>query len=162
MNDFDEVQRGAGLTLADAARGWLGTPYQHAQRTRGVAVDCVNLVLGAAEEAGLFDWAEWDGPRQYSPWVNAAQLQVQIDRLLQELPANAELWPGDVLLLTVGGAAQHVGVYAELAGRGRVVHASLTDGCVVEHDYERFWRARTVRCYRWRIPWRCELGVDRG
>jgi len=163
MADFEDVRRGAGLALADAARCWLGTPYQHAQRVKGVAVDCVGLVLCAAEEAGLFRWEEWDGPRQYSPWVNSGQLQAQIGRLLCPLPDDAELWTGDVLLFQIGGAAQHVGIYRapkhSQGGRARLIHACMSVGRVVEHDYERFWKARTVARHRWRIPWLDDLEV---
>ena len=159
-SDYEGVRRGAGLALFAAARGWLGTPYEHAQRVKGVAVDCVGLVLCAAVEAGLMQWEEWDGPTQYSPWVNAEQLAAQMGRLLRPLAADEELWTGDVLLFTVGSSAQHVGVFGDARlGRPRpsVVHASLTDGRVVEHDYERFWRGRTAGRHRWRIGWLDEL-----
>ena len=142
-----------GKRLFAAARTWLNTPYQHAQRVKGVGVDCVGLVLAAAEEAGLFDPADWDVPTQYSPWVNAAQLQAQIDRFLRPLRDKEPLQSGDVLLLDIDGSAQHVAIYGEpRPGRPRatIVHASLSVGRVIEHGYERFWEDRTVARYRLR------------
>ena len=45
--------------LVACARGWIGTPYVHQHRTRGHAVDCVGLIIGAGLEAGVLPtWTE--------------------------------------------------------------------------------------------------------
>lgn len=42
-------------SLISAARGWVGTPYHHRARIKGVGVDCGQLVIAALIEAGLMD-----------------------------------------------------------------------------------------------------------
>jgi hypothetical protein len=39
--------------VATQARAWIGTPFAHQHRARGVGVDCVGLVIGVARELGL-------------------------------------------------------------------------------------------------------------
>jgi cell wall-associated NlpC family hydrolase len=44
------IERSAIVT---AARSWLGTPYRHQHRERGVGVDCAGLVIGVARQLGI-------------------------------------------------------------------------------------------------------------
>ncbi|MEX0971532.1 MAG: NlpC/P60 family protein [Paracoccaceae bacterium] len=43
LNDMD-------ARICAAARGWIGTPYHHAQSARGLGCDCVGLLVGVYEE----------------------------------------------------------------------------------------------------------------
>lgn len=153
----DDLRYVQGVALYAAARAWLGTPYLHAQRSRGVGVDCVNLVVCAAVDAGLMRWDEWDLPIQYSAWVNADNLRTQIERLLDPVPSpedGGERWTGDVILLRIRSSNQHVALYKaadDRTLRPRILHASMSDGKVVETDYEKSWRSRTVARFRWKL-----------
>ena len=44
-----------GNRLAESALLWLGTPYHHNAKIRGVGVDCARFVIGACEDAGLLE-----------------------------------------------------------------------------------------------------------
>lgn len=160
----------AGDLLVEAARGWLNTPYMHAQRLKGVGVDCIGLVAASAIEIGLISEAE--APRQYSPQPNVKELRSHLDRLFYEIQ-ECDLVTGDLLLFDIAGSHQHVGLYAARRPGfrdGSVIHAYQTVGRVCEHDYEKFWRRRTVTRMRWRAWHRdqerardaCGLGASVG
>jgi len=115
-----------GLLIANEAREWIGTPWRHNQRVKGIGVDCVGLAMAVAEVAGVYlDYGNYERrPRQ--------------DSLYQTLLSCPELspkeWvcdrePGDLLLLRVGRSLCHVGI---VTTNDTYVHASQTAGKVVE------------------------------
>jgi cell wall-associated NlpC family hydrolase len=47
--------------IVAAARSWLGTPWRHQGRLKGIAVDCGGLIIGVGRELRLLDF----GTRAY-------------------------------------------------------------------------------------------------
>lgn len=39
--------------IVDEARSWVGTPFRHQARIKGLGVDCVGLLVGVGEVLGL-------------------------------------------------------------------------------------------------------------
>ncbi|MGB0749047.1 MAG: C40 family peptidase [Magnetospiraceae bacterium] len=91
------------------ARDWIGTPFQHQGRLKGVGVDCAGLVIGVTRELGL---APEDRPTYgHAPdrYVLGEMLDRQA-RLKGRDGACAE--PGDLLLFWVSDRRypQHLGI----------------------------------------------------
>lgn len=124
------------------ARTWLGTPWQHQQRLRGQAVDCVGLIIGVARAVGLVA-PDWD-VTGYSRTPDGTLLQL-CDQHLQRIDRSA-LQPGDVVAVAMDVDPQHLGIVADYRHGGlSVIHAASHHGRVVEHrlmfDRAFFFRA---------------------
>lgn len=141
-----------GVTRADIvaeARGWLGTPWRHQQRTRGVAVDCAGLVIGVARTLGLVarGW-NVDG---YARVPDGRSLLEQCDAAMRRI-ALAAIAPGDVLVLAVESQPRHIAIAAPYVHGGlSIIHAqdsrNPARACVVEHRLAPALRARVVAAY---------------
>lgn len=129
------------------ARTWVGTPYQHQARLRGVGVDCAGLVIGVARELGLIapDWdvtgysAQPDGSSLIG-WCGSAMAEVK----------REDMQPGDVVVVAFDRAPGHMGFVADyLHGGLSIIHAlNGSSQRVVETRLE-FTRAmRFIRAYK--------------
>jgi NlpC/P60 family putative phage cell wall peptidase len=118
-----------------AARAWVGTPYVHQARQRGIGCDCLGLILGL--------WEEFHGPLPELPpaytadWGEAAgaeRLWKAAERYLLPKPLS-EAAPGDIVLFRMrdGGVAKHLGVQSGTDGDARFVHAYSGRGVVESH-----------------------------
>lgn len=104
------------------ARGWLGTPFHHQARLKGVGVDCIGLVIGVARALALVPAAFDVGgyPRQPDGRTlvdTAARHMTRIDR--------TDMQPGDVVAVSFGGDPQHFGIVAPYTHGGlSIIHAA--------------------------------------
>ena len=102
------------------ATSWLGTPFRHAARIKGVGVDCGQLLIAVYSEAGVL--ADFT-PEDYQPdWF----LHRSRERYLEELTKRADpvehpYEVGDVLTYRYGRAVSHAGIYV---GDGWLIHAN--------------------------------------
>jgi len=116
--------------IADAARGWVGTPFQHQQRERGVAVDCAGLVIGVARELGLVE-PSFD-VNGYSRLPDGQTLLEHCRRWMREVARDA-MSVGDVLVVRFDREPQHFGFLVDYRHGGlAIVHAATKYGRVVE------------------------------
>lgn len=121
------------------ARTWLGSPYHHQGRLKGVGVDCIGLLVGVASELGL---DVRNVPTNYSRSPDS-------DRLFREIATSGHLEetsdpkPGDVVFMKVYGQPTHFGLLTD-AG---FIHADATFG-VVEVPLDARWRSRIVGVYK--------------
>lgn len=112
------------------ARSWLGTPFHHQARQRGVGVDCVGLVIGVARELALvasdFDVTGYARvPDGVSFMLLAATYMTPI--------ARTAMQAGDVVALSFDQDAQHFGVLGPYAHGGlSIIHAASRSGRVIE------------------------------
>lgn len=130
---------GRDEVLAEA-RTWLGTPFRHQGRCRGVGVDCIGLIVGVARGLGLAVRDRADYPRQPDGHSLEAALDGQLMRL-----RPGEIRPADVLLMRIRRMPQHVGILAE---NGVILHAHSAAGRVVEMRLDERWWDRVVAGYR--------------
>lgn len=121
----------AALTRARvvaAARGWIGTRWQHQASLRGVACDCVGLVRGVMAELGL------PVPAQvpYSRHPDGVLLMSLAEQWL--VPCRLDtLAPGDVAVFAFGGLPSHAGIVGDYhAGGLSIIHAFAPARRVVE------------------------------
>lgn len=131
------------MSVVEAARGWLGTPYLHQSSCRGAGCDCLGLVRGVWREvlgtepelppAYSMDWAEPQGEERL--WAAALRHLRVADR-----PAV-----GQVLLFRMreGHVAKHLGIQSAVGAVPRFIHAYARHG-VVESPLSAPWRRRIV------------------
>lgn len=139
----EPAARVTGAAVVAAARLWLGTPFCHQGRRRGVGVDCVGLVIAVAHELGLSDF-DITG---YARRPDSDLLARLAHELMQPIdPAAAR--PGDVLLIAIEGRAQHLAIRSDLAGDPAIIHAHAPRRRVVEHRIDEDWAQRILAAFR--------------
>ncbi len=121
------------------AREWLGTKWQHHQQTKGVAVDCVGLLMAAASVSGV-NYGEIEN---YYRHPNGDALLNRFDSLFQRVELS-DHQAGDILLFRFSGIPHHVGM---LTSRDDMIHASFSARKVVEHPLDSFWQRRLVAIF---------------
>jgi NlpC/P60 family putative phage cell wall peptidase len=109
------------------ARSWVGTPYQHAQCLKGVAVDCAMILREVY--CGL-NVAPWFEPRPYdAQWF----LHRDEERYLAWLAKYAKqidekyALPGDIKMYKFGRCVAHGAI---LIPDGLMIHAYMPAGKV--------------------------------
>jgi cell wall-associated NlpC family hydrolase len=116
------------------ARTWLGTPWRHRGRVKGVAVDCAQLVIKAYAGAGViedFDTGEY--PRDWHIHRDEERFLTFVPSFAREI-AEADVRPGDLVLCKIGRVYSH-GVIVIDWPLG--IHAAVNAGQVVLCDLAR-------------------------
>ena len=136
----------ARAEIVRCARTWIGTPFHHQGRLRGVGVDCAGLVIEVAREMEIADVDVLGYGRQPDPRAFRAALHEH----LCEVAPQAAL-PGDVLSFAYIeeqhlAIASHVGV----SGPAAMVHADQRSGGCVEVPLGHLWGRRLRGCWRFR------------
>lgn len=131
------------------AREYLGTPWQHQGRRKGLGVDCAGLIICVAHELGLSEFDVTDYGRTPNPQRMGELLDAHMDRVFV---SQAE--PGDVLWMAFDADPQHLAIVTDIG----IIHAlsNLSGGIsrVAEHRLNYTWRQRIRRAYRYRgIQW---------
>lgn len=130
------------------ARAWLGTPWRHHGRQRGVACDCAGLVVETARALGLLGeatLAQIDAIA-YGRHPDGT-LMAHTRRFLAEIPRQA-MRPADVAVLTFGAGPQHYALLADYPLGGlSVLHAMAPARRVAEHRLDDVWSARIVAAF---------------
>lgn len=140
-----------GATVVAEARTWLGTPWMHQASTKGLATDCIGLVVGVARALGIKEAAEYDAAidvRGYGRQPDPVALLAASDRYLQRIDIDAA-GPGDILLLRFELDPMHFAIVSGVAPV-YIIHALEPRGRVVEHRVDTLWRSRIMRAYRYR------------
>lgn len=146
--------------VIDKARTFLGTPWQHQARCKGVAVDCIGLLVGAFTEAGYKIEDVTDYGRNPNPRRFLGHLARYFDRIGSSSDScsvnyDRNAWdsatPGDVLVFSFVGTnlPQHVGI---CTGSG-FVHTFQGAGKVSEHAMNSEWLRSLHSVWRLR-EWR--------
>lgn len=134
-----------GSRILAEARAHLGVPWRHLGRTPA-GLDCIGLVLLAAEAAGL----TLDDPAPYAREPSSQRLRQGIAEHLDAVPLDA-LADGDLLVFNMGLYAGHLGLHGTHPAYGApsVLHAYLPRRCVVEELLDPM-RPSLTGAYRWR------------
>lgn len=115
------------------ARGWIGTPYIHQHRTKGVGVDCVGLLICVARGLQMvapdFDIVGYSRQPDGSLLAKCGQLMTRI---------HGDPQPGDAVVMRFDSDPCHLGIVGDyhVAGNLSLIHALGTrdgKGRVVEH-----------------------------
>ena len=139
--------------IADEARKWVNTPYQHQARVMGAGVDCVQLVVGTGLATGALQLdsyfeknKEWHG---YSRTPNPRSLMEFTDRYLLRVPKHLYKL-GDVLVFAWRpNMPQHFSIVSAL-NPTYMVHAHSHVRWCAEHVFDKEWQDRHVATYSWK------------
>lgn len=128
-----------------AARGWLGTPYQHQASLKHVGTDCLGLLRGVWRET-VGDEPERAPP--YTPdWAEAFGEDTLLEAARRQLTeiAPGAAGPGDVLLfrMATGCPAKHCAI---ISRADRIVHA-YWGRAVVETRLVPWWTRRIAAAF---------------
>lgn len=135
-----------GAQIVDQARTWVGTPWHHDARVKGVGVDCIGLVAGVFAELGV----PVNDVRGYGRGDEFERMNRELEKygLLSHSFA-----PGHVLVFrncdhAVTPVYNHVGIFT---GDG-MIHAwnGGSARAVVEMPLSPFWESCLVAGYRYR------------
>ena len=147
------MRRVETAVIIAAARSWLGTPWRHQGRLKGVAVDCGGLILGVGRELGLIDLEV----RAYGRIPDGQQLRTLCEQHLVRkaaagLGSSSEavaqpMMPGDVLLMRFTRHPQHLAIIGDRGEPFSLIHAYADAGACVEHVADPKWRRRIVAAY---------------
>ena len=111
------------------AREWIGTPWQHQQRTKGQAVDCAGLIIGVGKNLGLLP--EGFDINGYGRHPDGTLMSVCKEHM-HEI-AKTDMQPGDVLVVSIENDPQHMGFIADYRHGGlSFIHAASKTGKVIE------------------------------
>ncbi len=125
--------------VVQAAWGWLGTPYHPCGRVRGVngGADCLTVVVGAYEEAGLIPPQEIEAYSQ--EWHLHRNEEKYLNGVLQyarQLPAGELPKPGDLVLWKFGRCFSHGAIVVKWP---RIIHAYMGRNCTLENAETSRW-----------------------
>lgn len=129
------------------AMTWVGTPFVHQHRVRGVGVDCAGLVIGVARGLGLVP-PDFD-VTGYGMTPDGRSLRAYCDTHLQ--PQGANVCAGDVVLVAwKDGPPHHLGIVVDHpSGLLGMIHAENRAHRKVIETRLQFGRAmRLVAAYR--------------
>lgn len=137
--------------IVACARSYVGTPFVHQGRVKGLGIDCVGIPLCVAGELGLKDK---DGLpmhgnlyASYSAQPEGNYVHRMCQKHLVQKPVR-EMKPGDVISMNVVSAPCHVGILGEDAGGLTIIHAfSGMTNKVVEQPMDVKWRRRIAGCF---------------
>ena len=137
--------------IVGLARTLLGTPYEHQQRIKGVAMDCAGVPVYVARCLGMPVDDVLGYGRQPMPDEMRRVLNAHLVRV-----ATEAIQPGDVVWMRFQKEPQHLGIVGDYVFGGlSLIHAYNGAGLgkVIEHRMDDVWRSRIVAA--WRFP-----GVD--
>lgn len=142
-----------GMAVVAEARDWerQKTRFQHQARLKGVATDCVGLVLGVAFNAGVPNAAAAihdPACGNYARSPDPATLLMLCEKYLDRI-AVSRIQPGDVLMMRFEDEPQHFAIVTAVDPLA-IVHAHATVRRVVEHRVDALWRSRLVGAWRFR------------
>jgi NlpC/P60 family putative phage cell wall peptidase len=131
--------------IVAVARTWIGTPFVHQGRIKGLGCDCVGIPLCVAQELGADDK---DGQpmtgkmyASYSPQPEGNYVHRMCQKHLVQKPVR-QMKPGDVISMNVISAPCHVGILGDANGL-TIIHAySGASNKVVEQPMDVKWRRR--------------------
>lgn len=134
---------GARDRVLSAARAWLGTPWHHQGRIKGVGVDCAMLLAEVYHAAGLIpaidprpyprDWHFHRDDERFLGWV---------ERFADEVESPE---PGDVAVFRFGRCHAHGAIVVSWP---MVIHAYVNDRAREQDATQGRLGGRPVRFYR--------------
>ena len=135
------------IRIVCEAFDWVGTPYHHQARVKGVGVDCAQLVAGVAEN--VFPRLRPINNQVYSvEWHMHNREELMCD-IIESFKCTrievADRQPGDILTFQFGRVQSHMGI---LINDNQFIHARMDIGKVVINQLSGDWLDRLGRVYK--------------
>lgn len=139
-----ELQIVTREAVVECARTYLGTPFHHQGRKKGLdgAIDCLGLLVGVAAELGIPHHDFLAYPR----YPDKRRLLIQeMDKSLIRI-GTEEMLPADVPCFWIRNPKRphHVGIMTDLG----IIHTHASVGKVVETSFDERWVKRVAQAYR--------------
>lgn len=136
--------------MIDAAMAVLDTPFRHQGRVPGLALDCAGVLAHCLDSLGL-PYTDQNGYAR-TPFDGMLEKSLDGQPSLRRIPIS-EAEGGDVLLMRMKKAPQHIAIHAGLVrGHVYIIHGSEQHGKVAHHRLDDLWQPRVVRAYRVECP----------
>ncbi len=149
MSTLTDAQR---LEIVNEATSWIGTPWHHEARVKGVGVDCVMLLCEVYERVGLLPHVV---PARYPQDIMLHKGQEVVLGYLDLYGAEVETPQlGDVVVYRFARSFSHAGIYAG-ERENRACLSARADGA---SDQRRRWRSRRSAATLLRNAWRLTMG----
>lgn len=132
--------------IVEVAQSWIGTPYRHQGRKKGVAIDCIGLVWGVAGELGIHE----EIPANYSMSPSSDLLLQGARKKLGLVPdGDLQMIPGRIAVMWGFDrhTAQHFAIVGQRGGIITMIHAFSKRKAVVENTWDTFWLNRLVSMF---------------
>ena len=136
--------------IITTARGYIGTRFHHQGRLGKTGkhkggMDCLGLLINVARDLDLRGkngerMCEFDA-QGYSHRPDTAELRRRLSILLNEVHA---IQPADIVLFTIDGMPQHMGIATDIG----IIHAYAPARAVVEHALDDYWRSKIEAIFR--------------
>lgn len=127
------------MNIISEAKSWVGTPYHHQARIKGVGVDCANLIAGIFEECGFI-------PINLEPYSLQWHLHNKEEKMINILLSYGCLKvdtndpsPGQIITFQMGKVSGHIGIMVD---NERFIHADIYANKVVEVTFGGVWKRR--------------------
>jgi cell wall-associated NlpC family hydrolase len=134
------------LAVLETARTYIGTPYHHLGRLKGVGIDCLGLIICVCEELGL----PYQDKSTYSRYATGLNLFSEFQNQCQP----AERGEGKILIFATRNQPNHCGIEAVMDDQPSLIHAygpggenksnRSTPSHVVEHILGDWWEKKIV------------------
>lgn len=150
INQYNNLLESMKEKITKTARSWIGTPFKHQGRIKGLGVDCVGLIVCIAAELNLTTQngsaiASYD-VSDYDIISDGYALENFLDENLIRLES---LEVGALVLMSFDSNPQHLGVVSDyLEGSFGLIHADLKAGEVVEHHLDAHYASKIKKIYK--------------
>jgi len=140
------------VDISNKAHEYLGTPFSHLGRLKGIALDCLGLLLCVAEDLGALDVhgvpiLRGDGGN-YSPQPIDGKVHAECSRRLVHKSLDT-MQEGDIITIRMPSIACHVAIVTERLGELYMIHAyqgfatrEYPEGRCTKHILSDTWRER--------------------
>jgi len=131
--------------IVDKAREYVGTPFHHQGRLKGVGVDCVGLIICVSKELGL-GLEKYDNTNYSRSPSSTALFDVIAKTNLVELP-SLDIQLGDILVFFLNPrtrAPQHIAFFSDIG----MIHTYEKAKKVSEHSFTKKWRESLLTVFR--------------
>ena len=118
------------------AREWIGTPVLSGQRTKGVAVDCLGLILTVSKNLG--------GADHDCLAFRAASYPGNIVETIAKFCKEAKQNIGCIQVMIFGRSARHIVIRTTETA---ILHAYTSGNIVLEHEVPPSWEGRFVATF---------------
>lgn len=135
----------ARYEIVQTARQYLGTPYHHCGRLKGVGIDCIGLVRCVGQELGL-PGSNHD-LKGYSRQPDGVTLEREFGKVLEKISPEEAL-VGDVLVFWM--TKRQLITHAAFKSPKGIIHTHMGVGRVVEHGLDEKWLKRIGGAYRFK------------